>query len=179
MHNNLPTKYYFIDKFNKRNIDKLDINTAVIYRNYSIKININEILKLKKYCKRKNIKFFLSNNVRLSIKLNLDGAYLPSFNKDFRHLNYNLKKKFLLIGSAHNIKEIRTKELQRVKSIFLSSIFKKNKNYLGINRFKILSNHTDKKIIALGGVSNLNIKKIKFLNCYGYAGISFFQKKGP
>tara|TARA_B100001029_G_scaffold129189_1_gene108190 strand:- start:74 stop:613 length:540 start_codon:yes stop_codon:yes gene_type:complete len=179
MHNNLPTKYYFIDKFNKRNIDKLDINTAVIYRNYSIKININEILKLKKYCKRKNIKFFLSNNVRLSIKLNLDGAYLPSFNKDFRHLNYNLKKKFLLIGSAHNIKEIRTKELQRVKSIFLSSIFKKNKNYLGINKFKILSNLTDKKIIALGGVSNLNIKKIKFLNCYGYAGISFFQKKGP
>ena len=179
MHNNLPTKYYFIDKFNKRNIDKLDINTAVIYRNYSIKININEILKLKKYCKRKNIKFFLSNNVRLSIKLNLDGAYLPSFNKDFRHLNYNLKKKFLLIGSAHNIKEIRTKELQRVKSIFLSSIFKKNKNYLGINKFKILTNLTDKKIIALGGVSNLNIKKIKFLNCYGYAGISFFQKKGP
>ena len=179
MHNNLPTKYYFIDKFNKRNIDKLDINTAVIYRNYSIKININEILKLKKYCKRKNLKFFLSNNVRLSIKLNLDGAYFPSFNKDFRHLNYNLKKKFLLIGSAHNIKEIRTKELQGVKSIFLSSIFKKNKNYLGINKFKILTNLTDKKIIALGGVSNLNIKKIKFLNCYGYAGISFFQKKGP
>ena len=160
---------------NKSNIDKLDSNTAVIYRNYIKKIKIKEVLNFKKNCRKKGLKFFISNNIRLSIRLNLDGAYLPSFNKDFKHLSYNLKKKFIIIGSAHNIKEIKVKELQNASLILLSSLFKKNKNYLGINKFKNLSKHTNKKIIALGGISKSNEKKIRILNCYGFAGISYFK----
>ena len=75
-------KYYFINKFETNNIDKLDKQTIVIYRNYNSKVlNKELILKLKKYCKKKRIKFYLSNNVKLAIKLDLDGAYIPSFNK--------------------------------------------------------------------------------------------------
>ena len=107
--------------------------------------------------------------------LNLDGAYIPSFNKDKKHLSFSLVKNFLIIGSAHNNKEIKIKEQQKVSVIFLSSIFKKNKNYLGINKFKLLSKLTNKKIIALGGVSNSNIKKLKLLSCFGFAGISYFE----
>ena len=89
------------------------------------------------------------------------------------------KKEFELIGSAHNLKEIRIKELQKVKSIFLSSLFKKNKNYLGINKFNIKTKLTNKKIIALGGISKENLKKIKLLKCDGFSGISYFEKKRP
>ena len=117
----------------------------------------------------------MSNNIKLALKLDLNGVYLPSFNKDFKHLSYNLKKKFIIIGSAHNIKEIKVKELQNASLILLSSLFKKNKNYLGINKFKNLSKHTNKKIIALGGISKSNEKKIRILNCYGFAGISYFK----
>jgi thiamine-phosphate pyrophosphorylase len=70
---------------------------------------------------------------------------------------------------------MRTKELQGVRRIFLSSLFKKNKNYLGLNKFKLFSNLTKKKIIVLGGVSNKNLNKIKLINCAGFAGISFFE----
>ena len=84
-------------------------------------------------------------------------------------------KKFLILGSAHNNKEIKIKEKQKVKIIFLSSIFKKNKNYLGLYKFKLLSKLTNTKVIALGGISNRNIKKLKLLNCYGFAGISYFE----
>ena len=107
--------------------------------------------------------------------MNLNGAYIPSFNKSFVHLNYSYKKNFKIIGSAHNIKEIKTKELQRVEKIFLSSLFKKNKNYLGINKFKIISRYTKCKIIPLGGISKKNIKKIKLLNIREFAGISYFK----
>ena len=70
--------------------------------------------------------------------------------------------------------------MQCVNAIFLSSIFKKNKNYLGINKFKLLSLLSKKPIVALGGISNNNLKKIALTNCYDFAGISFFeQKKGP
>jgi thiamine-phosphate pyrophosphorylase len=67
------------------------------------------------------------------------------------------------------------KEKQMVKIIFLSSIFKKNKNYLGLNKFKLLSKLTNNKVIALGGISNKNLKKLKLVKCLGFAGISFFE----
>ena len=136
---------------------------------------MKEIIKIKNYCKNKGIKFFLSNNIKLSIKLNLNGAYIPSYNKSFKHLSYLFKKEFELIGSAHNLKEIRIKELQQVKSIFLSSLFKKNKNYLGINKFNTKTKFTKKKIIALGGISKENLKKLKLLKCDGFSGISYFE----
>ena len=109
------------------------------------------------------------------MKLNLDGAYIPSFNKNMKHLAYSLKKNFKIIGSAHDLREIRTKEIQKVEEIFLSSLFKKNKNYLGINKFKLLSKLTEKKVVALGGISKKNFRKLKILNQIKFAGISYFE----
>ena len=175
MHVNLPSKYYFINKFDTNNINKLDKNTGIILRNYSSKIDLKSIIHLKKICKKKKFKFFLSNDVKLALKLKLDGAYIPSFNKNTKHLSFSFAKNFLLLGSAHNNKELKIKETQLVKIIFLSSLFKKNKNYLGINKFKLLSKLTNTKIIALGGISSKNLKKLNLLNCYGFAGISYFE----
>ena len=175
MHVNLPSKYYFINKFDTNNLDNLEKNTGIIFRNYTSKINPKTILDIKRFCKKKGYKFFLSNNIQLALNLKLDGAYIPSFNKDTKHLSFSIKKKFLILGSAHNNNEIKLKEKQLVKIIFLSSIFKKNKNYLGINKFKLLSKLTNKKVIALGGISSKNLNKLKILNCLGFAGISYFE----
>ena len=177
MHKNLLLKYYFIERFEKSNIDLQTKNTTIIYRNYKKKYNIRELIDLKSYCRKKSLKLLLSNNIKLSIKLDLDGAYIPAFNKDYHHLSYFLKKNFILIGSAHNLKEFRIKEKQNVNQIFLSSLFKKNNNYLGINKFKILSNYTNKKIIALGGISKKNLRLIKLTKSIGVAGISYFENK--
>ncbi len=169
-------KYYFINKFETNNIDRLDNQTIVIYRNYSSKpLDENLILKIKKYCKKKKIKFYLSNHIKVAIKLDLDGAYIPSFNKSTEHLAFSLKKKFKIIGSAHNIKQIKIKEIQNVNKIFISSLFKKNKNYLGINKFKIISNLTKIKVVALGGISKKNVIKLRLLNNFEFAGISYFE----
>ena len=169
-------KYYFISKFETNNIDKQDKETIIIYRNYSSKTQDEKlILKIKKYCKKKGIKFYLSNDIKLANKLNLDGAYIPSFNKSTKHLAFSYKQKFDIVGSAHNLKEIKIKEKQRVKKIFLSSLFKKNKNFLGFNKFRLLSKLTNKKIVVLGGVSKENVKKLKILDQSEFAGISYFE----
>ena len=150
--------------------------TIIIYRNYSTnKIDKTLILKIKRFCRKNSIKFFLSNNIKLALKLNLDGAYIPSFNKSLHHLSFSLKKKFCLIGSAHNLKEIRIKEVQGVDKIFISSLFKRNKNYLGMNKYKILSKLSKKKIVVLGGISRSNVKKLKLIDYPNFAGISYFE----
>jgi thiamine-phosphate pyrophosphorylase len=176
MHTNITRKYYFINKFDTNNIDKQDKQTTIIYRNYSSNpIDQTLILNIKKYCRKKSIKFYLSNNIKLAIQLDLDGAYIPAFNKSLKHLAYSYKKNFRIIGSAHSLKEIRVKENQNVSKIFLSSLFKKNKNYLGINKFKLLSKLTTKDIIALGGILKKNKKKLYLLSQSGFAGISYFE----
>ena len=138
-------------------------------------IDEKTIIKIKKYCKKRLIKFYLSNNIKLALKLDLDGAYIPAFNIDLKHLAYSFKKNFIIIGSAHSLREIRIKERQKVQKIFLSSLFKKNKNYLGINRLKLLSKLTKKKIVVLGGVTKQNKKKINLINQSDFAGISYFE----
>ena len=176
MHFNLLKKYYFINSFDTNIINKQDKTTIFIFRDYqSSELNIDEILKLKNFLKKRGNKFVLANNFKIALKLKLDGVYLPSFYKKFDHLNYLTHPNFIILGSAHNIKEIKIKELQKVQGIFISSLYKKNNNFLGINKFKIISRYSKKNIIALGGISKKNIKKLKLLNISGFAGISFFE----
>ena len=57
MHTNMISKYYFINKFETNNIDRLDNQTALIYRNYNSKsLDIELILRIKNYCKNKKKK---------------------------------------------------------------------------------------------------------------------------
>jgi len=176
MHTNMISKYYFINKFDTNIINKQDKQTVIIYRNYTLNIkNKDLILKIKNHCKKRGINFYLSNDIKLAIKLNLDGAYIPSFNKNTNHLAYSYKKNFNIIGSAHSLKEIRIKEKQGVQKIFLSSLFKKNKNFLGIYKFKILSNLTKLDVVALGGISKSNLGKLNFFDQSDFAGISYFE----
>ena len=169
-------KYYFINKFDPYHIKKLNKNISIIYRNYNSIINVSLLIKIKNFCRKNRRKFYLSNNVKLALKLNLDGVYLPSFNKSLKHLNYQIKKDFLIIGSAHNLLEIRIKEKQKISHIFISSIFKIEKNYLGFYKFNNLSKMTKKKVIALGGINNNNVRKINMLNISGFAAIDYFNK---
>ena len=125
--------------------------------------------------KKKGNKFFLANNIKLALKLRLDGAYIPSFNEKLSHLSYSFYPNFTIIGSAHNLKEMRIKELQKVQRIFISSLFKKNKNYLGLNKFRLISKYTRKDVVALGGITKENLKKLRLINISQFAGISYFE----
>jgi len=177
MHYNFPSFFVFIDSYNEEYIRKLNKKVAIIYRNYSIKYNKKLIIEIRNSCKKKKIKFFLANNLRLATNLGLDGVYLPSFNKSLNISKTNMRKKFLIIGSAHTVQEIRNKELQGVEAIFLAPLFKtqKNKNFLNPIKFNLLSLQTSKKIIALGGIATGNYKRLKLTKSHGFAGISYFK----
>ncbi len=87
-----------------------------------------------------------------------------------------LKTKFKILGSAHNLKEIKIKELQNVDEIFLSPLFKEKTNkQLDIYRYFNLRKTTKMKDISLGGINEKNIKKLKLIRPFGFAGISYFE----
>ena len=169
--------YYFIEDFNRKEILNLDKKIIIIYRNYKKNTQEKLIRDIKNFCKINHKKFYLAGNVKLASKLKLDGVYIPSFNKDLK-IKYFRDKNLDIVGSAHNFKEIKIKEKQGVTKIFLSPIFrtKKKKEYLDLMKFNLLSNYTNKKVIALGGINISNLKKLNLINCHGFAAISFFKK---
>ena len=177
MHNNSSSYFLFINKLEKEHIRNLDKKIAIIYRNYSEPNNKKTILEIQKACKKNGRKFYLSNNLKLALNLNLDGVYLPAFNKNLNTAQINTRKNFNIIGSAHTMNEIRIKEKQGVKLIFISPIFKtkKNKKFLNTIKFNYLASKTSKKIIALGGITSKNLNKLKMSQINGFAGISYFK----
>ena len=74
---------------------------------------------------------------------------MPAFNKKLVYNNLNSKKRFKIIGSAHNISEIKMKEHQNCDEIFLSPIFKtkKQRQYLDIIKFNLQTLEQIKKLL--------------------------------
>ena len=173
--------YTFVNEFNLSDLHQLSKDICIIYRNYNNINHLEDILNLKKYCRDIKTKFYLSNDIKLSIRLRLDGVYIPSFNNKINYTqNYNLPKNFDIIGSAHNIAEINLKLKQKCSEIFLSPFFKvnKSKKFLGINKFNFMTLNKKAHFIALGGINEKNYKMIKLLKTNGFASISWAKKNG-
>ena len=148
MHNKTLNRYYFIKKFDQSHIDKQDKKTIIIFRNYDQDINEKLILTIKNYCKKKGNKFLISNNIKLAIELNLDGVYIPSFNRLCNFKNQNIKTNFKILGSAHNLIELKTKENQSCNEVFIAPIFKneKSSSFLNVLKFNLIAKHSSEKI---------------------------------
>ena len=179
MQNKIFQLYYFIDEYNHAELSKLSKNINIIYRNYKKNIDISTLISIKNYCKKNKIKFFISNNIKLAIKYQLNGIYIPAFNKQINFIKYLLPKNFDIIGSAHDNVEILIKQKQGCETIFVSPVFKiKKKNYfLDVVKFNLLVLNKKNKFVALGGINRTNKNKLNLLNICGFAGITYFQKK--
>jgi thiamine-phosphate pyrophosphorylase len=179
MHNKTPRIYTFIESFDKEKISKLPSTIGIIYRNYNTDLKNDQILKIKDFCKANNKKIYLANNFKLAFQNKLDGVYIPSFNRNLNFKNLNKRKNFIILGSAHNLQEIKIKEKQCAKIIFLSPVFK-TKNYkkiLGISKFNFLARQTKKRIVALGGINKKNINYLKISKIFGFSAIKYFNNK--
>ena len=181
MHQKNYSIFAYISNYDKDYIKSLDKNVNIIFRNYSKTTNVSKLSKFKNFCKANNHKVYLANNMRLALTLKFDGVYIPSFNKKINFTLNKRTKNFKIIGSAHNLAEIRIKEKQGVDMVFISPLFKVNKssNFLDILKFNQLALSTNKEVIALGGINKFNIKKLNILSVNGFSGISYFKKKRP
>ena len=176
MHINNLKKYYFINEFNYTHLINLNKNISFIWRNKDKETSIKTLIKLRDFCKKNQRYFYISNDIKLARKVNADGVYISSTNKNLNLRTINFKKKFKILGSAHNLKEIKIKELQNTEEIFLSPLFKKKINQkLNIYRYLKLRETTKMNDISLGGINSKNLKKLKLIKPFGFAGISYFE----
>ena len=178
MHKTLPNLFIFLDEYDHNFFKNSTTNIGIIYRNYNDSKREKKLLKIVEACKKKRYQLFISNDIKLALKVRANGIYIPSFNKrnQFRNLE---NKNLIILGSAHNQKEIKEKILQKCRAIFLSPLFyvKKSKYFLDIHKFNFLTYANNTDFIALGGVNEQNIRKLNLVRIKGFASIRMFKKK--
>ena len=178
MHKKLPKIFIFTNEYNSEIFKNKNINIGIVYRNYNDENRENQLIRIAEACKKSRYQLFVSNDLKLAYKFKADGIYIPSFNKSKKFLNLE-KRNIIIIGSAHNQKEIQEKISQKCKAVFLSPAFyvEKSEKYLGIYKFNSLSRTRKINILALGGINEQNIRQLRLLNIKGLGGISMFKKK--
>ncbi len=171
-------KYFFIiESIKKINLDNIkNFNKFnIIYRAIKIKDKKEDLVKFRKMCKRKRIDFYVANNIQLLKSIQADGIYISAHNRNLKYKFYR-NMNYKIIGSAHNLNEIKLKKLQGCTTIFLSRLFKtnyKNKNgHLGIIKYNLFPKI--ESLSPLGGINKKNFNQLRYIKSDSFALSSAF-----
>ena len=170
MNNKLLYKnYIFLEKINdlvKENLLKFSNINIIIDINYDKIKKSENALSIINFARKNKIPFLIKNNFQECIKYKADGILIDSQNK--RNIKpLLLKRKFKIIGKAHNQLEYLQKVNQNCSLIILSPLFY-NKKYsknkiLDVLKFNNFALNWKTPICALGGINFKTLKKVKLL----------------
>ena len=166
-----------IDYFIK--IEKILESGIKIIQFRSKNLNIEDYSRVSKkiYCLcRKYDSIFIINDFKnFNLNKYCDGIQLTS--KNLKNINLvNFNKKYILIGSCHNVQEIEMCNNLQLNLILISPVYDTNsKKGIGWLKFKELVNKSDIPAFALGGLSYTeHIENVKFNGGVGVAASSYF-----
>ena len=132
-------------------------------------------IKIKKICKKYNVKFLINDDVFLTKKLNADGCHLGQNDMDLSKARKVLKKKIIGITCHNSIKLAKLAVKDNADYIafgaFNFSTTKKVKYKTSINLLKRAKRITNTPIVAIGGINSDNYKKL-LLNKANFLAIS-------
>ena len=120
--------------------------------------------KIKKICKKFNVKFLINDDVYLAKKLNADGCHLGQ--KDMNILDARKLIGNKIIGiTCHNSIQLAKVALKNKADYLAFGAFylsktKKAKYRASLNLLKKARKITKKPIVAIGGINSINYKKL-------------------
>ena len=144
-------------------------------KNEKLKTKISIGKKIKKICKKYNVKFIVNDDPELAKKLNSDGCHLGQKDMDILKARKILKNK--IIGmTCHNSKNLIRRAINdNVNYIAIGAFFqsktKKVKFKANIDLLNYAKNITNIPIVAIGGIKFSNYKKL-LLNKANFLAIS-------
>ena len=131
--------------------------------------------KIYNICKKYDASYIINDYSNFSLNKYCDGIQLTSNNlKEIRKMN--LDKRYILIGSCHNIDEIKICNNLEINLILISPVFStSNKTGIGWKKFKELVNESKIPVFALGGLKYPDdIENVKINGGVGIAASKYF-----
>ena len=131
--------------------------------------------KIKKICKKFNVKFLVNDDVYLAKKLKADGCHLGQKDMNILDARKLIGNKIIGVTCHNSIKlakiAIKNKADYIAFGAFYSSKTKKIKFRASINLLKKARKMTKTPIVAIGGINSKNYKKL-LLNKANFLAIS-------
>tara|TARA_B100001057_G_scaffold456549_1_gene504041 strand:+ start:1053 stop:1667 length:615 start_codon:yes stop_codon:yes gene_type:complete len=132
-------------------------------------------LKIKKICKKFNVKFLINDDVTLAKRLNADGCHLGQKDMSILEARKLIGNKIIGITCHNSIKfvkiGIKNKADYLALGAFNVSQTKKTRHKANLNLLKKVKKLTTVPIVAIGGIGSDNYKKL-LLNKANFLAIS-------
>ncbi len=143
----------------------------------SFKKKFNTGLRIKKICKKFNVKLIINDDIHLTKKLNADGCHLGQKDTHILEARKLIGNKIIGITCHNSIKlaklAIKNKADYLAFGAFNISRTKKVKFKASINLLKKARKITKTPIVAIGGINSNNYKKL-LLNKANFLAISSY-----
>ena len=131
--------------------------------------------KIKKICKKHQVKFLINDDVYLAKKLDVDGCHLGQKDMKLTQARKILKNKMIGITCHNSIslakKAIKNRADYLAFGAFFPSKTKKTKFKANLNLLKKIKKITKTPTVAIGGINSSNYKKL-LLNKANFLAIS-------
>jgi len=133
--------------------------------------------KIKKICKKFNVKFLINDDVFITKKLNADGCHLGQKDMNITEARKLIGKKIIGVTCHNSVKlskiAIKNKADYIALGAFNNSKTKKTKYIASINLLRKVKKITKTPVVAIGGINSSNYKnlllnKANFLAISGY-----------
>ncbi len=173
--NRIKGKFY-------QNLDKIFKTGKVSFfqmrlKRYSFEQKILIGKKIKKICKKNNVKFLINDEPLLAKKLKADGCHLGQKDMNIKEAKKIIPNKIIGITCHNSIKlakdAIKNKASYLAFGAFFSTKTKKVKFRAEIKILNKVKKITKTPLVAIGGINNTNYKKLllnnsNFLAMSGY-----------
>ncbi len=145
------------------------------FKKYSFKKKFLVGKKIKQLCKKNNVKFIVNDDPVLAKKLNADGCHLGQKDMNIKEAKKIIGNKIIGITCHNSIKIAKEAIKNRANYIafgaFFSTKTKKAKYRANIKTLNKVKKLTNIPIVAIGGITNENYKKL-LLNNANFLAIS-------
>ena len=120
--------------------------------------------KIKKITSKHKVKLIINDDFILASRIKADGCHMGQLDGSFKIARYNLKNKILGI-TCHNSKTlaknaIKSKADYLAFGSFFKSKLKPKAKMANLNILRWAKNNIKKPIVVIGGINNLNYKKL-------------------
>ena len=131
--------------------------------------------KIKKICKRFNVKFLINDDVFIAKKLNADGCHLGQKDMSIIEARKLIGNKIIGVTCHNSVKlskiAIKNKADYIALGAFNNSKTKKIKHRASINLLRKVKKFTKTPVVVIGGINSYNYKKL-LLNKANFLAIS-------
>ena len=145
------------------------------FKKYSFKEKFLLGKKIRQLCKKNNVKFIVNDDPVLAKKLNADGCHLGQKDMNIKEAKKIIGDKIIGITCHNSIKLAKEAIKNKASYIAFGAFFptktkiaKYKSNIKTLNKARILTNIP---IVAIGGITNKNYKKL-LLNNANFLAIS-------